>query len=85
MKELRRGSNKKQITLINQCCQEHGQRSRDAALVIIDECSMVDAKMGEDLLSFQDLFGRVGDPRTAFTGGRWLTCWGVARRDADKS
>lgn len=35
---------------------------KDAALVIIDECSMVDAKMGEDLLSFGTPVLVLGDP-----------------------
>jgi len=35
---------------------------RSAKLVIIDECSMVDAKMGEDLLSFGTKVLVLGDP-----------------------
>lgn len=35
---------------------------KDAALVIIDECSMVDARMGEDLLSFGTPVLVLGDP-----------------------
>jgi len=35
---------------------------RSAKLVIIDECSMVDAKMGEDLLSFRTKVLVLGDP-----------------------
>ncbi len=35
---------------------------KDAALVVIDECSMVDAQMGEDLLSFGTPVMVLGDP-----------------------
>lgn len=35
---------------------------KDAALIIIDECSMVDARMGEDLLSFGTPVLVLGDP-----------------------
>jgi exodeoxyribonuclease-5 len=35
---------------------------RDAALVVIDECSMVDGEMGEDLLSFGTPVLVLGDP-----------------------
>lgn len=35
---------------------------RNASLVIIDECSMVDQKMGEDLLSFNTPILVLGDP-----------------------
>jgi len=35
---------------------------RDAELVVIDECSMVDSKMGEDLLSFGTPILLLGDP-----------------------
>jgi len=35
---------------------------RDASLVIIDECSMVDSRMGEDLLSFGTPVLVLGDP-----------------------
>lgn len=36
--------------------------ARNAALIVIDECSMVDAKMGEDLLSFGTPVLVLGDP-----------------------
>lgn len=35
---------------------------KDAALIVIDECSMVDARMGEDLLSFGTPVLVLGDP-----------------------
>ena len=35
---------------------------RDAALVIIDECSMIDSQMGSDLLSFRTPVLVLGDP-----------------------
>lgn len=35
---------------------------KEAALVVIDECSMVDAQMGEDLLSFKTPVLVLGDP-----------------------
>jgi len=42
-------------------CKEASDLSR-AKLVIIDECSMVDRKMGEDLLSFECPILVLGDP-----------------------
>jgi exodeoxyribonuclease V len=37
-------------------------RVKDAKLVVIDECSMVDGRMGEDLLSFKTKVLVLGDP-----------------------
>lgn len=36
--------------------------AREAALIVIDECSMVDGRMGEDLLSFEKQILVLGDP-----------------------
>ena len=48
---------------------------RDAALVVIDECSMVDAVMGRDLLSFGKPILVLGDPvqLPSVKGGGYLT------------
>ncbi len=40
----------------------HNSDARYAKLIVIDECSMVDAKMGEDLLSFGVKVLVLGDP-----------------------
>lgn len=37
-------------------------RAKDAALIVIDECSMVDSQMGQDLLSFGTPVLVLGDP-----------------------
>ena len=41
---------------------DHGSAAADAALVIIDECSMVDEELGADLLSFGTPVLVLGDP-----------------------
>ena len=40
----------------------HDSEVRNAELVVIDECSMVDEQMGEDLLSFDTKVLVIGDP-----------------------
>jgi exodeoxyribonuclease-5 len=48
---------------------------RDADMVIIDECSMVDGRMGEDLLSFEKPILVLGDPAQLppIAGGGFFT------------
>ncbi len=61
-----------------------GPASR-AALIVIDECSMVDAELGRDLLSFGKPILVLGDPAQLPPGqGRRLLHRGRARRDADR-
>ena len=60
-----------------------GPASR-AGLIVIDECSMVDAELGRDLLSFGKPILVLGDPAQLPPGqGRRLLHRSRARRDAD--
>ena len=56
-----------------------------AALIVIDECSMVDAELGRDLISFGVPLLVLGDPaQLAADPGRRLLHRGRARRHADR-
>ena len=63
----------------------HDSPAAHAALIIIDECSMVDEELGRDLLSFGKPVLVLGDPRAAAAGqGRRLLHRGRARHHADR-
>src|SRR3974390_1939854 len=57
-----------------------------ARLIVIDECSMVDAEMGRDLLSFEFPAARAWRPRATAADPGWRLLYRKrAGRDADRS